>query len=68
MTKRMRIERNNESVVTRTLVPLTTVNASHGTGSPTKTSNMFDPIEEETAMSPSPALATITEVSRSGID
>jgi len=29
---------------------------------------MFEPTEEETAMSPSPFLATITEVIKSGIE
>lgn len=40
---------------------------SQGIGSPTQTSNRFDPIDEETAMSPRPFLATITLVIRSGI-
>ena len=37
-------------------------------GSPTQTSKMLDPMEEETAMSPSPLRATMTEVMRSGMD
>ena len=35
---------------------------------PTVTSNMLEPTEEETAMSPKPFLATMTLVIRSGID
>jgi hypothetical protein len=40
--------------------------AYHGKGRPTRTSKIFEPIEDETAMSPCPCLATITLVSRSG--
>lgn len=29
---------------------------------------MFEPIEEDTAISPKPCLATITDVNKSGID
>ena len=32
---------------------------SHGSGSPTSTSKMFEPIDDETAISPNPARATI---------
>jgi hypothetical protein len=35
---------------------------------PTQTSNKFDPIDEETLMSPKPFLATITLVNKSGTD
>ena len=35
---------------------------------PTVTSKMLEPTEEETAISPKPFLATMTEVMRSGID
>ena len=35
---------------------------------PTVTSKIFDPTEEETAMSPKPFLATMTDVIKSGID
>ena len=35
---------------------------------PTVTSKMLDPTEEETAMSPKPFLATITDVIKSGMD
>lgn len=35
---------------------------------PTVTSKMLEPTEEETAMSPKPFLATMTEVIKSGID
>ncbi len=35
---------------------------------PTVTSKMFDPTEDETAMSPKPFLATITLVIRSGME
>ena len=35
---------------------------------PTVTSKMFDPTEDETAISPKPLRATITLVNRSGID
>lgn len=35
---------------------------------PTVTSNMLLPTEEETAMSPKPFLATMTEVMRSGME
>lgn len=35
---------------------------------PTVTSNMLDPTDEETAMSPNPLRATMTLVMRSGID
>ena len=37
-------------------------------GRPTQTSKMFDPIDELTAMSPLPCLATTTEERRSGTD
>ena len=35
---------------------------------PTVTSNMLDPTDEETAISPNPFLATITLVIKSGIE
>ena len=35
---------------------------------PTVTSNILDPTDEETAMSPNPLRATITLVNKSGID
>ena len=38
------------------------------TGYPTQMSKIFDPTDEETAMSPSPLRATMTEVIRSGTD
>mmetsp|Transcript_12233 Transcript_12233/g.42959 ORF Transcript_12233/g.42959 Transcript_12233/m.42959 type:complete len:446 (+) Transcript_12233:401-1738(+) len=41
---------------------------SHGSGSPTLMSKMLEPMEEETAMSPKPLRATITDDSASGID
>mmetsp|Transcript_85419 Transcript_85419/g.242245 ORF Transcript_85419/g.242245 Transcript_85419/m.242245 type:complete len:469 (-) Transcript_85419:832-2238(-) len=41
---------------------------SHGSGSPTVTSKMLEPIELLTAMSPSPFLATIQLDSRSGME
>ena len=41
---------------------------SHGRGRPKATSKMFDPMDDETAMSPCPCCATITEESRSGTD
>lgn len=41
---------------------------SHGTGNPTHTSKMLEPTLLETAMSPKPLRATITEVMRSGTD
>merc|ERR1712164_91868 len=41
---------------------------NHGRGIPTVTSKMFDPIDDETAISPCPSLATITEVIKSGTD
>ena len=68
MRKRMRMERKSESAPTLTFSPLIKQNRSHGNGSPTSTSKMLEPIEDETAMSPSPARATMTEVSRSGMD
>merc|ERR1711924_581337 len=40
--------------------------SSHGSGRPTATSKMFEPIDDDTAMSPWPCLATMTEESRSG--
>jgi hypothetical protein len=40
---------------------------SQGIGRPTQMSKMLEPTELDTAMSPSPFLATITEVIRSGI-
>mmetsp|Transcript_74958 Transcript_74958/g.217581 ORF Transcript_74958/g.217581 Transcript_74958/m.217581 type:complete len:226 (+) Transcript_74958:584-1261(+) len=40
----------------------------HGIGKPTRMSKMFEPIDEETAMSPSPFIATATEDTASGID
>lgn len=53
---------------TSTGSPLKIPYRSHGTGSPTQTSKMFDPTEDDTAMSPSPLRATITLVIRSGIE
>mmetsp|Transcript_8364 Transcript_8364/g.10618 ORF Transcript_8364/g.10618 Transcript_8364/m.10618 type:complete len:214 (-) Transcript_8364:713-1354(-) len=41
---------------------------SHGSGRPTATSKMFEPIEDDTAMSPWPCWATMMLESRSGID
>merc|ERR1711865_506871 len=40
----------------------------HGMGSPMRMSKMLEPIEDDTAMSPWPCLATMTEVIRSGIE
>ena len=40
----------------------------HGIGMPTVTSKMFEPTDDETAMSPWPFLATITDDSRSGTE
>ena len=41
---------------------------SQGRGKPTVTSKRFDPMDDETAMSPWPALATITDVIKSGTE
>jgi len=41
---------------------------SQGTGKPKATSKMLLPMDEDTAMSPSPCLATITEDNRSGTE
>merc|ERR1719267_453828 len=46
----------------------TMLKTNHGTGSPKATSKMLEPIEEDTAISPSPCLATITEDSKSGTE
>ena len=40
----------------------------HGMGRPTKISKMLLPIEDETAISPDPRLATMTLESKSGTD
>mmetsp|Transcript_19697 Transcript_19697/g.57502 ORF Transcript_19697/g.57502 Transcript_19697/m.57502 type:complete len:244 (-) Transcript_19697:1459-2190(-) len=44
------------------------LNASQGIGSPTATSKMLDPMDDDTAMSPRPCRATMTEESRSGTE
>jgi len=41
---------------------------NHGNGNPTKISKILLPIDDDTAISPLPALATITEVNRSGTE
>mmetsp|Transcript_73724 Transcript_73724/g.169038 ORF Transcript_73724/g.169038 Transcript_73724/m.169038 type:complete len:202 (-) Transcript_73724:775-1380(-) len=41
---------------------------NHGRGSPMRTSKMLLPMDEDTAMSPSPCLATMTEESKSGTE
>mmetsp|Transcript_77884 Transcript_77884/g.208113 ORF Transcript_77884/g.208113 Transcript_77884/m.208113 type:complete len:338 (-) Transcript_77884:1225-2238(-) len=56
------------SAFTTTFSCSTMVKHSQGRGSPTSTSKMLLPMEEETAMSPSPCLATITEESKSGTE
>lgn len=48
--------------------PYTQAPIIHGSGKPTVTSKMFEPTELDSAMSPNPFFATITLVSRSGID
>merc|ERR1712238_517441 len=40
----------------------------HGTGRPNKMSKIFDPIEDDTAMSPSPMRATAIEETASGME
>lgn len=47
---------------------LTNAYKIQGNGSPTQTSKILDPTEEDTAMSPRPFLATITEVIKSGME
>ena len=65
----MMIESASVPATTSTgLPPLTADARSHGSGSPTSTSKMFDPTEEDTAMSPLPSRATSTDVSRSGTE
>merc|ERR1719402_1017915 len=48
--------------------PWVMLHSSHGKGNPTVTSKMFDPMEDETAISPCPCLATRTDVMRSGTE
>lgn len=48
--------------------PLKMEYSSHGNGNPTVTSKIFDPIDDDTAMSPRPFFATITEVIKSGTE
>ena len=67
--KRMMIESASVPATTSTgLPPLTADARSHGSGSPTSTSKMFDPTLDDTAMSPLPSRATSTDVSRSGTE
>jgi hypothetical protein len=67
MPTRTIIEKNKLSETTLTLLPsLMADHTNHGMGNPIATSKMFEPIEEETAMSPNPWRATITLVKRSG--
>jgi hypothetical protein len=44
------------------------IKISHGTGRPTRTSKMLDPIELEMAISPEPCLVTMIDDKRSGTD
>merc|ERR1719245_1774866 len=48
--------------------PLIKEYSSQGTGRPTVTSKMLEPIEEDTAMSPCPWRVTSTDVSKSGTE
>merc|ERR1712038_1193073 len=55
--------------LTSTLFPLFRAQYNiQGTGRPKRMSKMFDPIEDDTAISPNPCFATMTEESKSGID
>merc|ERR1719450_1395872 len=66
--KRRVIEQTIPLLVTGTGCPKHKVYRNQGTGSPTVTSKILLPTEEETAISPKPFLATITLVIRSGIE
>lgn len=68
MPNRMTMEQTIPVDSTETGFWNTIVNSNHGIGSPTVTSKMLEPTEEETAMSPKPFRATMTLVMRSGMD
>ena len=61
------IEQNNPSELTAFgAPPLKAMYNIQGNGRPIVTSNKFEPIDELTAISPKPFLATMTDVSKSG--
>merc|ERR1712241_466221 len=69
IANRIRMLRNSESATTLIRPSSNTLKAAaknQGNGSPTKTSKILLPMDELPAISPLPALATITEVSKSG--
>mmetsp|Transcript_68541 Transcript_68541/g.108848 ORF Transcript_68541/g.108848 Transcript_68541/m.108848 type:complete len:123 (-) Transcript_68541:316-684(-) len=69
IASRIKIEISNPSALTCTASPPYTMeNSNQGTGRPTKISNKLLPTEEDTAISPSPFFATITEDNKSGIE
>jgi len=68
MPKRMAIEHTIPAEETGTLSPNMMQYKNHGKGNPTVTSKIFEPTEDETAMSPKPFRATMTLVIRSGIE
>lgn len=68
MPNRMAMEQTIPAEETETGFWNTMVNSNQGSGSPTVTSKMLEPTEEETAMSPKPLRATMTLVMRSGMD
>jgi len=68
MPKRIAMLQTIPSDDTGTGSPNTRQYKNQGKGSPTVTSKILDPTEEETAMSPKPFRATMTLVIKSGID
>mmetsp|Transcript_15101 Transcript_15101/g.14502 ORF Transcript_15101/g.14502 Transcript_15101/m.14502 type:complete len:149 (-) Transcript_15101:1016-1462(-) len=64
----MNIDIKNPSAITATGVLYVRLNRIHGSANPTVISKTFDPIEEDTALSPRPFLATMTAASISGTE
>mmetsp|Transcript_48895 Transcript_48895/g.141639 ORF Transcript_48895/g.141639 Transcript_48895/m.141639 type:complete len:338 (-) Transcript_48895:1271-2284(-) len=69
MSTSIRTPISGATVVVRTGIPLRSAEySSHGTGRPTVTSKMLEPMDDEMAMSPWPCRATMTEVIKSGTE
>ena len=69
ITIKITTDKNNDSVATSTLpFPKLIAYKNHGNPSPTKTSKILLPIEDETTISPSPCLATMTDEHKSGTE
>ena len=62
------IDIKNPSAITTTGIPYMILKSNQGNARPTVISNTLLPIEDETAWSPSPRLATITAANISGTE